>query len=77
MNGSDKTFATVDPISPKVKWNAHAALGDALSRCPIDADLVVVWMTPEGVWHWSQACENAMAVYLLQAASHKVMFDKR
>ena len=68
-------LATVDPISAKLGWNAHAALGDALSRCPMDADLYVVWMTPEGKLGWSRACDNAMAVYMMQAATHKVIFD--
>jgi hypothetical protein len=72
---ADKKLATVDPISDKISWNAHAALGDALERCPIGADLVVVWMTPENTLHWSKATTNAMAVYMLQAASHKVIFD--
>jgi len=76
MSGSDKKLATVDPISAKISWNAHAALGDALQRCPIDADLFIVWMTPENTLHWSKSATNAMAVFMLQAASHKVIFDK-
>ena len=71
-----KKYGAIEPISDKIKWTAHAALGDALNRCPEDADLFVVWMTAEGEMHWSKACDRSMAVYMMNAAIHKVIFDK-
>ena len=70
-----KKYATVDPINPKAGWSAHAALGDALSRCPTDAKLMIVWVDKDDTLHFSQACDNAMAVYMMNACIHKVTFD--
>lgn len=75
MSEEPKNYAPVDPISNKIKWSAHAALGDALNRCPIDADLMVVWMGKDGKLRWSQACDPAIAVYMMNAAIWKVTFE--
>ena len=68
-------LATVEPISDDVKWSAKAAIGDALSRCPEDAEVMVVWMTKEGKLHWSKHGTNAMCVYMMTAAIHEVLFE--
>ena len=68
-------YCTVEPINEKVKWSAHAALGDAMNRCPEDADLFVVWFTKDNKLHWTRSCDAAMAVYMMNAAIHKVTFE--
>ena len=71
----EKRYAAVEVISDKIKWNAHAALGDALNRAPINAELMVVWIQDDGKLRWSKACDNRTAVYMMHAACHKVTFD--
>jgi hypothetical protein len=36
-------LATVDMI-PGRRWNAHAALGEAMQRASMDAPMVVMWL---------------------------------
>lgn len=36
-------LATVDFL-PGKRWNAHAALGDAMQRASMDAPMVVMWL---------------------------------
>lgn len=74
MSEEEKRYASVEGL-PKIPWNAHAALGDALNRAPIDAELFVVWTTKEGKLHWSKACDRNQAVYMMTAAINKVIFD--
>ena len=71
----EKRYATVDSISDTIKWSAHAALGDALNRAEIGDDLFVCWMGKDNKLKWSKACNNAMAVYLMTAAIHKVTWE--
>lgn len=43
MSDAPKKLATVDMI-PGRRWNAHAALGDAMQRASMDAPMVVMWL---------------------------------
>lgn len=72
---SENTLATVDPISDKVRWSAKAAIGDAMSRCEEDAEVMIVWMTKDGKMRWSKHGTNAMVVYMLTAAIQQMIFE--
>lgn len=73
--GDKEELATVDPIRPETNWGARAAIGDALSRCPDDADMICIWMGKDDKLYWSSSGSRQATVYLMSAAIHKVIFE--
>lgn len=60
-------LATVDPL-PGILWNAHAALGDAMQRAPMNAPLIVLWLDEAGVLKYSRSANNRDVVWLAHSA---------
>jgi len=45
--------ASVDAL-PGLDWNAHAVAGDILNRCPINAQIIALWIDNEGMLRFSK-----------------------
>lgn len=65
-------LATVDCL-PGQNWNAHAVLGDALQRAPIDAMILVLWIDKDGVYHRSSSATNAEIVWACALATKEAL----
>lgn len=65
-------LATVDPL-PGILWNAHAVLGDAMQRAPMDAALVVMWIGGDGQTKTSCSANNQETVWLCAQTMQSVL----
>lgn len=59
---------------PGIPWNAHAALHDALNRCPQDASVLIVWTDKDckHLYH-SANSTNAISAWMLHYALNKLL----
>lgn len=65
--------ATIDPINEKTPWPAHAAAGDALSRCAVDKPFLAIFVKEDGSIGYSSANNDfaslsMFAVHILEMA---------
>ena len=64
--------ADIEPL-PGVRWSAHAALGDALNRAPINSPCIIAWLDEEENVCYSVSATNMQTVWLCHQLISKVI----